>query len=100
MLQKVISGAPREARLVAVGICAEDDTYRPITAISKELTVQFVLGYSPGEFNETLRRISEGVYDVAPLITANVGMDGVAGAFLELEKPDVHAKIMLDPTRR
>ena len=100
MLQKVIGGAPREARIVAVGICTEDDTYRPITAIAKELTVQFVLGYSPGEFNETLRRIAEGEYDVASMITARVGMEGVAGAFLELEKPDVHAKIMLDPTRR
>ena len=100
MLQKVIGGAPREARIVAVGICTEDDTYRPITAIAKELTVQFVLGYSPGEFIETLRRIAEGEYDVASMITARVGMEGVAGAFLELEKPDVHAKIMLDPTRR
>lgn len=99
MFQKVISAAPREARIVAVGICAEDDTYRPITAISKELTVQFVLSYSPAEFNETLRRISEGSYDVSPLITARVGMEGVAAAFMELEKPDVHAKIMLDLTR-
>ncbi len=100
MLQKVISGAPREALIVAVGICTEDDTYRPITAITKELTVQFVLGYSPGEFNETLRRIAEGEYDVASMITARVGMEGVGGAFVELEKPDVHAKIMLDPTCR
>jgi threonine dehydrogenase-like Zn-dependent dehydrogenase len=100
MLQKLISGAPREASIVAVGICAEDDTYRPITAISKELCVQFVLGYTPAEFNETLRRIAEGQYDVEPLITARVGMEGVGGAFLELEKPDVHAKIMLDPTRK
>jgi len=100
MFQKLISAAPREARLITVGICPEDDTYRPITAISKELSVQFVLGYTPAEFGETLRRIAEGVYDVTPLITGRVGMSGVGGAFVELEKPDLHAKIMLDPTRR
>ncbi len=97
MFQKVISAAPREARIIAVGICAEDDTYRPITAVTKELNVQFVLGYTPAEFGETLRRISEGVYDVEPLITGRVGMGGVDGAFVELEKPDLHAKIMLNP---
>jgi len=99
MFQKLISAAPREARIVAVGICPEDDTYRPITAIAKELNVQFVLGYTPAEFSETLRRIAEGVYDVTPLITGRVGMSGVSSAFVELEKPDLHAKIMLDPSR-
>ncbi len=100
MFQKLISAAPREARIVAVGICPEDDTYRPLTAASKELSVQFVLGYTPAEFSETLHRIAEGTYDVSPLITGRVGMSGVTGAFAELEKPDLHAKIVLDPTRR
>ena len=100
MFQKLISAAPREARLIAVGICAEDDTYRPITAIAKELSVQFVLGYTPAEFSDTLHRIAEGLYDVTPLITGRVGMSGVTGAFAELEKPDLHGKIILDPTRQ
>ena len=65
----------------------QPDTVRPMLAIGKELNLQFVLGYDPLEFAETLRRISEGELEVDPLITGSVGIDGIPGAFDDLGRP-------------
>ena len=49
------------------------------------------------EFNESLRSIAEGEIDVAPMITGEVGLDGVPGAFDALGNPDEHCKILVVP---
>ena len=59
--------------------------------------LQFVLGYTPAEFGETLRSIAEGEIDVTPLVTAEVGLDGVPGAFEALADPEQHCKIIVTP---
>ena len=46
------------AQVLVVGVCMQPDTVRPMLAIGKELNLQFVLGYDPLEFAETLRRIA------------------------------------------
>ena len=56
-----------------------------------------MLGYDPMEFAESLRAIAEGEIDVGPLITGEVGLDGVGGAFDALAKPDTHCKILVTP---
>ena len=76
----------------------EADQIRPLVGINKELNLQFVLGYKPEEFAETLHSLAEGHVDVAPLITDTVGLDAVAQAFEDLANPEVHAKILVDPT--
>ena len=86
--------------MVVVGVCMEVDRIEPIYAINKELNLQFVLGYSPLEFSDTLRHIAEGDIDVDPMITGKVGVEGVAGAFEELASPDRHAKILVEPGRQ
>lgn len=99
VLDQIMAGAPKNGRIVVVGVCMEMDQIRPLTAINKELNLQFVLAYQPEEFAETLHNIAEGNVDVAPLITATVGLDGVAQAFSDLADPERHAKILVDPTR-
>ena len=97
MLDQVFLAAPRNARIVVVGVCLQMDHSRPLIAINKELSVQYVLGYSLEEFAETLRLIADGKYEVAPLITGRVPLDGVASAFDELADPERHAKILVEP---
>jgi threonine dehydrogenase-like Zn-dependent dehydrogenase len=91
--------APRHSRIVVVGVCMEPDTIYPMLGISKELTLQFVLGYTPDEFAATLGHIAEGRIPTTPLITGRVGIEGVAGAFEALASPDRHAKILVEPWR-
>lgn len=97
MLDSTILDAPRGTQVVVVGVCMEPDTIRPMVAVTKELNIQFVLGYDLEEFGETLRRIAEGELDVDPLISATVDLDGVAAAFEQLGDPGSHAKILVTP---
>jgi len=99
ILRDLMREAPRESRVVVAGVCMEDDRIRPIVGINKELSLQFVLGYSPLEFAETLDHIAEGRLAVEPLITGRVGVDGVPAAFEELARPDAQAKILVEPWR-
>ena len=99
LIQQVFEGAPRDARIVVVGVCMETDRCEPMLGIMKELNVQYVLGYTPDEFSSSLRLIAEGKVDAASLVTASVGIDGVAQAFADLANPERHTKIIVEPWR-
>jgi threonine dehydrogenase-like Zn-dependent dehydrogenase len=49
------------------------------------------------EFADTLRRIAEGEFDVTPMVTGVVGVDGVPAAFDALAHPDEQVKILVEP---
>jgi threonine dehydrogenase-like Zn-dependent dehydrogenase len=65
--------------------------------VIKELNLQFVFGYDPMEFADTLRQIAEGELDVTPMITGIVGVDGVPAAFDALANPEAQVKILVEP---
>jgi threonine dehydrogenase-like Zn-dependent dehydrogenase len=98
MINDVLRLAPLHSRVVVVGVCMGSDTIVPFWAITKELQVQFALAYDPLEFNESLKAIAEGDIDVGPIITGEVQIDGVPGAFDELADPEQHCKILVVPT--
>jgi threonine dehydrogenase-like Zn-dependent dehydrogenase len=89
--------APMLSRVCVVGSCMEQETFRPLVAQSKQLTVIFSFAYDPFEFTDTLRAIAEGEIDVAPMITGVCGIDGVPAAFDALGHPDEHVKILVEP---
>ncbi len=99
IIQQVFEGAPRDARIVVVGVCMESDRAEPMLGIVKELAVQYVLGYTPAEFASALTLIADGAVDAGALITGKVGLDGVAGAFADLANPERHTKILVEPWR-
>ncbi len=99
ILQQLLEGAPRHARIVVVGVCMEPDRLEPFFAIRKQLNLQFVLGYTAEEFQASLRHLAEGLIDAAPLVTGRVGLDGVRRAFDDLADPARHAKILVEPWR-
>jgi threonine dehydrogenase-like Zn-dependent dehydrogenase len=98
MLDEIMLWAPRNSRIVVAGVCMEPDPIRPLIGVSKELSLQFVLGYDPLEFSQTLGYIADGSIDVEPLITGEIGIGGVPDAFSALADPEVHAKILVMPS--
>lgn len=97
MIAQAMVAAPSSSRILVVGVCMEADTIWPMLGINKELTIQFALGSRPEEFARTLELIANGDLDVAPLVTGEVGISGVPGAFDELANPDAHAKVLVVP---
>jgi threonine dehydrogenase-like Zn-dependent dehydrogenase len=98
VIESIVDGAPLFSRVVVVGVCVGPDRFTPAMAINKELDLRFVIGYSPVEFRDTLHMLAEGKVDPRPLITGEVGLDGVDAAFAALGDPERHAKILIDPS--
>jgi threonine dehydrogenase-like Zn-dependent dehydrogenase len=97
VLDDIMRRAPRLSRVVVVGVCMQRDAVNPFYGIAKELNIQFVLAYTPDEFAASLNSIAEGQIDVAPMITGDVGISGIAAAFDALGDPEKHCKILVVP---
>jgi threonine dehydrogenase-like Zn-dependent dehydrogenase len=98
VIAQIVDSAPLFSRVVVAGVCIEPDTFTPAMAINKEVDLRFVLGYTPLEFRDTLHMLAEGKVDPRPMITGTVGLAGIPGAFSDLEDPEKHAKILIDPS--
>jgi threonine dehydrogenase-like Zn-dependent dehydrogenase len=99
LIQQTMEKAPRDAKIIVVGVCMELDTIEPMFGIVKELNLQFVLGYTPEEFARSLHLLADGKVDAPSLITGKVGLAEVKGAFEELGNPERHTKILVEPWR-
>jgi threonine dehydrogenase-like Zn-dependent dehydrogenase len=97
IIDDALRAAPPRTKVVVVGVCMQPDTVHPFFACAKELDLRFSMAYDPMEFAETLRHIAEGEIDVAPMITGEVGLDGVPDAFDALANPEEHCKILVCP---
>jgi threonine dehydrogenase-like Zn-dependent dehydrogenase len=99
ILQSLIEASPAGSQIVVAGVCMETDKIEPAIAITKEIELTFVFGYSPDEFAATLRQLSEGEIDVSRVVTGKVGLSEVADAFKALGDPEAHVKILVEPGR-
>ncbi len=97
MIDQAMRIAPKDARILIVGACMQEDRFHPMLGIGRELSLQFAFGYEPGEFGAALTSIADGKVDLAPWITATVGIDDIPQAFRDLADPEEHAKIMVTP---
>ncbi|MBW0015749.1 zinc-binding dehydrogenase [Mycobacterium sp.] len=97
LIDDVLLRARPGTRLVVAGVCMQADTVHPFFAIAKEISVQFVLAYTPDEFADSLSALAEGEIDVTPLITGEVGLEAVGQAFDDLADPERHCKILVTP---
>ena len=97
MIDKIVEQVPVHTRVVVVGVCMVPDTFTPLNAILKEVSLTFVLAYTPAEFERSLHLIADGKVNVDPWITARVGLDEVARAFRDLGNPEQHCKILVTP---
>lgn len=97
VLQGLIEASPAGSQIVVAGVCMESDKIEPSIAITKEIELTFVFGYTPEEFGQTLHNLAEGVIDVSRLVTGKVPLDGVAQAFRDLGDPEAHVKILVEP---
>ncbi len=97
MIEHTMRMAPKDSRILIVGACMQEDNIHPMLGIGKELSLQFVLGYTPEEFKSSLDAIATERVDLSPLLTGTVAIDDIPQAFLDLGHPEAHAKILVQP---
>jgi len=97
VLQQATEVAAADAHLTLVGACAAPDTFLPVVATSKELTLQFVVYYRPRDFTQTLHFLSSGRLDPRPLVTGHVALDELPARFAQLMAPSTDCKVLIHP---
>ena len=98
MIEQAMRIAPKDTRILVVGVCMQEDSFHPMLGIGRELNIQFALAYDAAEFASALSAIADGRVDLSPWITGHVDIDGVPQAFTDLADPEAHAKIMVVPS--
>ena len=96
LIGQTMMEAPRGGKIVVAGVCQQPDTFMPLMGIVKELTLQFVLGYRPADFDYVIAMIASDRIDVSDMITDIVDLDGLPGAFEALRMPSHQCKVMLE----
>lgn len=83
-------------QVVVVGVCMEPDQITPLKCIFKEVSVNFVLGYDPPDFDETIAALSSGRIKPQPMVTDVISVDQVPDMFEALRKPGGRAKVIVE----
>jgi len=97
MLYRIVLEAPANAHVVVSGIAPAEEAFLPMVAIMKELSMSFVIYYTPTEFAEALELIGSGQFDWRSLHSGTVSLHAIPAAFADLRDPERHAKILIDP---
>ncbi|WJJ14456.1 alcohol dehydrogenase catalytic domain-containing protein (plasmid) [Prescottella equi] len=97
LIQHATDAAAPDAHITIVGACTAPDTFTPTTAMSKELTFQFVLYYRPRDFEMTIAHLAAGRLDPAALITDVIGLEALPARFEALMQPTTECKVLVAP---
>lgn len=86
-LRQAMELVDRAGRVVVVGVCMKEDRIYPMVGINKQLTLKFVLGYTPAEYAEALTALGDRSIDTSPMITRTVTLEELPAAFEALANP-------------
>ena len=96
IIDDVLRRAPARSRVVVVAV-QERDTIRRSSASPRSSTCASAPGTTRWSSPDACGSIAEGELNVTPMITGEVDLDGVPGAFADLAHPDEHCKIVVVP---
>jgi len=95
-LRQAMELVDRFGRVIVVGVCMKEDRIFPMVGINKQLTLQFVLGYTPQEYAEALTALGDRSIVTEPMVTRTVTLDELPAAFEALAEPN-DCKIVFVP---
>ena len=95
-LGQALSMVEPRGQVVVVGVCMEADEIQPVQCILREVSVNFVLGYDPPDFDETIDALATGKIEPQPMVTDIIGVEQVPEMFQTLRRPGAHAKVLVE----
>ena len=98
MIQSCVNLSRARGTIVVVGVCMKEDTQIPLSAILKQLKIQYVLGYQEQDFARVLAVLQSGGVKPGPMVTDRVTLDALPEAFEGLRQPGNQIKLMILPS--
>ena len=74
MIEQAMRMAPKDARILVVGACMQEDRIHPMLGIGRELSIQFALGYTPDEARVLIESVAGPGAKLAKLRTADLAL--------------------------
>lgn len=95
-LDEAVTYARRGGRVIVLGVCMEDDSFRPMQALNRELDIRFSLGLEQGEIETAIDMLAAGRVSTEAMITDVIGIDELPSAFAALSRPSDQTKVMVE----
>jgi (R,R)-butanediol dehydrogenase / meso-butanediol dehydrogenase / diacetyl reductase len=97
LMQQAIELAGIRGRVLVAGVCFAPDRITPLTALMKEVNVQFSQCYSEANFAAVINTLASGAVRARPLHTHTVGFADLPHTFESLRGSPQHCKVLIDP---
>src|SRR3954449_12562071 len=98
MTEVCVGASTLHGHVVIAGVCTKPDPYVPISALMKELTVDFVVYYTRREFFSVVDALAHDAVDAAAFVTKRVTLEQADEAFTELTEAKDQRKILVLPS--
>lgn len=97
MLQKAIAFAPWRGTVLSMGMCTMNDAVLPAQCTFKELRLIFPLGYTIGEFTETIDAFEADAVHPELMVSDVIGLDALPATIEAMRGPHNHLKVHVNP---
>jgi 2-desacetyl-2-hydroxyethyl bacteriochlorophyllide A dehydrogenase len=97
MLDQSVQVVRRRGTVVVLGICTVPDPFLPVTAVFKEVKLQFSITYSLSEFEAVARTFDAGHVEARSMISQTVPLSELPAFFETLHRSNNQCKVLVDP---
>ncbi len=97
VIQQCVQLCEPRGTVVVAGVCMKPDTLLPITAVLKELRLQFVAFYQRRDFELTLDLLGSERIRADRFVTDVIALDALPAAFEALKQPSTQCKVIVEP---
>lgn len=98
MLDQAVRLAAVRGQVIVAGVVFEQDTFLPILAMGKEVTIRYSQAYAERDFEAVIDAIARGRIAPAPIHTSTVSLDELPTAFAALHGNPRECKVLISPS--
>jgi 2-desacetyl-2-hydroxyethyl bacteriochlorophyllide A dehydrogenase len=98
MLAQAIQCVRPGGTICVLGFCVQPDAFLPCLAVFKEACMRFAVAYSMREFEHVARVLDSGAIEPRAMVTDQIGLDQLPGAFEALRSRTHQCKVVVDPS--
>lgn len=97
MLTSAIGLAGLRGRVVVAGVVMEADSFAPMAAFAREVSIRYSQAYDEADFAAAIDALAKGAIEARPLHTSTVSLNDAPAAFENLRTDPAQMKVVIDP---